>query len=334
MDRNKATCKKVPQDTFGRSFPYLRLSITDVCNFRCNYCLPEGYQCNSRPSFLTIEEISRLVNAFSEIGVDKIRITGGEPTVRRDFAEIAHLISSHPSITQTAFTTNGYRLLKNAKKWRDTGLTHVNVSVDSLDSRRFYAITGHNRLQEVRKGIDAAHDAGFETVKINVVLLKGVNDNEFSDYLTWAQKSPISIRFIELMQTGDNLDYFRKYHLSADVIRNQLLKTGWVQKQRAFNSGPAQEFLHEDYCGSIGLIAPYSKDFCKSCNRLRVTSTGNLRLCLFGEQGTSLRPLLQHDEQKQILKNLICDQLKIKRSSHFLAEGDTGITPHLASIGG
>ncbi len=248
--------------------------------------------------------------------------------------EIAKLISSHPSIAKVAFTTNGYRLLKNAQKWRKAGITHINVSVDSLDPKCFHAITGHNRLQEVRQGIDAALDAGFETVKINVVLLKGVNDNEFPDYLTWAKNVPISIRFIELMQTGDNLEYFHKYHLSANVIRNQLLDRGWAQKKRSLNSGPAQEFTHIGYSGSIGLIAPYSKDFCKGCNRLRVTSAGDLRLCLFGEQGISLRPLLQNDNQKQDLKNLICDQLQFKRSSHFLDEGNTGITPHFASIGG
>ena len=322
------------EDGFGRSFPYLRLSITDICNFRCRYCLPEGYRRTGKPSFLQAHEVMRLVNAFAELGVRKIRLTGGEPTIRRDFAEIAALISAHPSIDRLGLTTNGYRLRDYAQKWRDAGLTHINVSMDSLDADRFHAITGHDRLREVLEGIDAALQADFERVKVNVVLLKGVNDHELPDFLSLAQSTPISIRFIELMQTGDNRDYFRKYHLSTDGIEKQLLKTGWIKASRALDAGPARTYSHRDYRGSIGVIAPYSRDFCKGCNRLRVTATGDLRLCLFGSQGTGLRHLLQSDAQKPLLKRLIREQLAFKRSSHFLALGDTGITPHLASVGG
>lgn len=321
-------------DRFGRSFPYLRLSITDVCNFRCQYCLPDGYQCSAKPDFLSADEIRRLVDAFAEMGVYKIRITGGEPSVRRDFTEVARLISSHPAISQLAFTTNGYRLRERAQEWRDAGLNRINISIDSLNAERFHAVTGHDRLREVLEGVDAALDAGFDKVKINVVLLKGINDRELPDYLAWAKRAPVSIRFIELMQTGENLDYFRQHHLSADAIRQPLEAGGWKHKPRAYEAGPAQEFTHPDYHGSIGIIAPYSKDFCKGCNRLRVTSSGDLRLCLFGSQGTSLRHLLQEDEQKPMLKQLIHDQLAFKCSSHFLDLGDTGITPHLASVGG
>lgn len=334
MSDNFSASPEALYDNFGRSFPYLRLSLTDVCNFRCQYCLPDGYQCNGKPAFLSADEVRRVVDAFCELGVYKIRLTGGEPTVRKDFTDIARLAASHPAIRQLAFTTNGYRLRERAQEWRDAGLNRINVSVDSLNADRFHAITGHNRLAEVMEGVDAALDAGFEKVKINVVLLKGVNDHELPDYLAWAKRAPISIRFIELMQTGDNLDYFRKYHLSAETISQKLDATGWHRKPRAFEAGPAQEFTHADYAGSIGLIAPYSKDFCKGCNRLRVTSTGDLRLCLFGSQGTSLRHLLESDDQKPLLKQLIHDQLTFKCSSHFLALGDTGITPHLASVGG
>ncbi len=322
------------EDRFGRSFPYLRLSITDICNFRCRYCLPDGYRRVGKPSFLQPPEIGRLVDGFAELGVRKIRLTGGEPTIRRDFVEIASLISAHPSINRLGLTTNGYRLRDRARKWRDAGLTHINVSMDSLDADRFHAITGHDRLREVLEGIDAALQTGFKQVKVNVVLLKGVNDRELPDFLSFAQSTSVGIRFIELMQTGDNGDYFRKYRLSTDGIEKQLLKTGWTMTPRAFDAGPARTYSHRDYRGSIGLIAPYSRDFCKGCNRLRVTATGDLRLCLFGSQGTSLRHLLQDDAQKPLLKRLLRDQLAFKRSSHFLALGDTGITPHLASVGG
>ena len=334
MKYDAGTSGDVLKDNFGRSFPYLRLSITDVCNFRCSYCLPDGYKCSSKPSFLKLDEISRLVDSFAELGVHKIRLTGGEPTVRKDFTDIAKAVSSNQNIDQLAFTTNGYRLKKNAKEWKDAGLTHINVSVDSLDSEKFHKITGHDRLNEVLEGIDEALTVGFEKVKINVVLLKGVNDSELENYLAWAKDMPVSIRFIELMQTGDNLEYFRKYHVPAETISSQLVSMGWEKKIRANEAGPAQEYIHPDYQGSIGFIAPYSKDFCKGCNRLRVTATGDLRLCLFGSQGVSLRHLLQEDEQKPLLMQLIKDQLAYKCSSHFLAYGDTGVTPHLASVGG
>lgn len=322
------------QDGFGRSFPYLRLSITDACNFRCSYCLPNGYRCTDKPSFLNLDEIRRVVDAFTELGVHKIRLTGGEPTVRKDFSDIAHLVASHPSIRHVAFTTNGYRLREHAKEWREAGLASINVSVDSLDAERFRRITGHNRLTEVREGVEAALEAGFDKVKVNVVLLKGVNDDELASYLAWAKAAPIGIRFIELMQTGENLDYFRRYHLPADTIRTPLLEAGWQLKPRASEAGPAEEYTHQNYAGSIGIIAPYSKDFCKNCNRLRVTATGDLRLCLFGNIGISLRHLLLDDAQKPLLTTLIKKQLAYKTSSHFLADGDTGLTPHLASVGG
>ncbi|MGJ8563343.1 MAG: GTP 3',8-cyclase MoaA [Alphaproteobacteria bacterium] len=323
----------VLRDDFGRQFPYLRLSITDVCNFKCEYCLPNGYQ-GRRSKFLEADEIARLVDAFADLGVYKIRLTGGEPTVRKDFADIARQIAAHPKIKQLAFTTNGYRLKDNAQTWRDAGLTHINVSVDTLDREAFAKVTGHDRLPEILEGIDAAQTAGFKQVKVNAVMIKGVNDEALPDFLSWAKDSPVSLRFIELMQTGDNLDYYKARHYSADGYRAQLLQTGWHLMPRALEAGPAEVYAHEDYAGTIGLIAPYSKDFCKGCNRLRVTATGDLRLCLFGSLGVPLRNFLQSDDQKLDLLALIRKQLTYKVSSHFLADGITGLTPNLASVGG
>ncbi|UAT42876.1 GTP 3',8-cyclase MoaA [Anaplasmataceae bacterium AB001_6] len=334
-DTYSNTSQNALKDKFGRLFPYLRLSITDVCNFRCSYCLPNGYiKCNNKPRFLSQNEIANLVDAFASLGVTKIRITGGEPTVRKDFTQIAKLISDHPGIEKTSFTTNGYLLKDKAKCWHDAGLTHVNVSIDSLNEKIFHAVSGRNLLHKVQQGVESAIKVGFQQVKINVVLLKGVNGNALKDFLPWVKNTNISIRFIELMQTGDNLKYFQKYHISTKIITDQLSIEGWKNKPRALDSGPAQEYVHEDYKGSIGIIAPYSKDFCKGCNRLRVTSIGDLRLCLFGNQGTSLRHLLQTSEQKSLLRKLIIEQLNYKSSSHFLAYGNTGLTKHLASIGG
>lgn len=332
----KLMTKKAPKllDGFGREFPYLRLSITDICNFSCDYCLPDGYKSNGKPSFLTINEIDNLVAGFAALGTHKIRITGGEPTLRKDFTQIVRVISRHEAIEKLAFTTNGYKLEENIDEWREAGINAINVSIDTLDRDGFQKLTGHDRLPQILRGINRALEIGFEQVKVNAVLLKGVNDDQFDRFIDWVKHQHVSMRFIELMQTGDNLDYFNKYHLSASVLSEKLLAQGWVEKPRAADAGPAQEYIHTDYVGSIGIIAPYSKDFCTNCNRLRITSLGALRLCLFGNQGTSIRHLLQDASQLDELKQLIIEQLTFKKSSHFLAMGDTGSTANLSTIGG
>jgi cyclic pyranopterin phosphate synthase len=322
-------------DPDGRMMTYLRLSITDVCNFRCQYCLPHGYNGTAQKQFLTLDEIRRLLTAFAGLGMKKLRITGGEPTVREDFAAIAAMAATVPGIRKLAFSTNGYRLYKHAGEWRRTGLSAINVSVDSLDPAIFHRVTGHDRLHEVLAGVEAAVAAGFEQVKINAVLLRGINDGQLDDFLEWVRNRPVGVRFIELMQTGDNLAYFRQHHVPADLLKQKLLTNGWHTQPRSDESaGPALEYRHSQYRGSVGIIAPYSKDFCHSCNRLRVTATGELRLCLFGTQGGSLRDLLQHEDQESELQQRIIEQLRYKRSSHFLAMGNTGVTMHLASVGG
>lgn len=323
----------VLKDNFHRTFPYLRLSITDVCNFRCGYCLPQGYQGNPK-DFLTLPEIKRLLIAFSDLGVQKVRLTGGEPTVRKDFTAIATVISKELPIKKLTFTTNGYQLAERAEEFLQAGLTSVNVSVNSLNAEKFFEITKHDKLEQVLIGIKKAQQVGFTTVKVNVVLLKDVNDQELDQFLQWIKTEPISIRFIELMQTGTNRDYFQKHYLSADVIRQQLINKGWQAKSRDIDAGPAIEYFHPEYQGRIGLIAPYSKDFCTSCNRLRISAKGNLHLCLFTDLSYPLRPFLQQDSQINELKTTIQNQLQLKKVSHFLQEGNTGINPYFASIGG
>lgn len=325
--------EKVLKDSFGRTFPYLRLSITEVCNFRCTYCLSNGYQKTDR-DFLTLPEITRLVAAFAVLGTHKIRLTGGEPTVRCDVTDIALAVSRIPGIRTVALTTNGYHLKENARAFRGAGINALNVSVDSLDAERFHAITGQDKLADVLEGIEAAREAGFTNIKINAVLLKEVTDHALPDFLAWIKREALSVRFIELMQTGENLAFFRQHHIHAGVIIQQLLEQGFVPEIRQHDSGPAQEFTHPDYAGKIGIIAPYSKDFCKSCNRLRVTSRGKLMLCLFGEGGYDLRPYLQHDDQREELADAIATALHFKHETHYLQQGITGATPHLATLGG
>lgn len=328
----------VPQliDAFERKFYYLRLSITDVCNFRCSYCLPDGYrpQGQANKSFLSLDEIRRVGRAFADLGTEKVRLTGGEPSLRRDFSEIIAAVRENPAIRTLAVTTNGYRLARDVAAWRDAGLTALNVSVDSLDPRQFYAITGQDKFRQVMDGIDAAFAAGFAKVKVNTVLMRDVNDRGLPTFLDWIKSRPIQLRFIELMETGEGSQLFRKHHLSGETIRQQLLKQGWQLQRRQRSDGPAQVFSHPDYLGEIGLIMPYEKNFCASCNRLRVSALGNLHLCLFGDGGLPLRDLLAEDRQIEQLKIRIQSALQVKKEAHFLHQGNSGITQNLSFIGG
>ncbi len=321
-------------DGFGRTFPYLRLSLTEACNYRCSYCLPNGYQADGRPSFLTLEEVQRLVRGFAAVGMRKIRLTGGEPSLRKDLPSIIAAVSATPGVQKIALTTNGCLLPRHVRLWREAGLTALNVSLDSLQSARFAAITGHDRFDEVMEGVEIAQGLGFDAVKLNAVLLRGLNDDELPAWMAFLRSRDIAIRFIELMRTGDNQAYFERHHYRAEALEQQLVDAGWSLQPRAPDAGPAREYAHPDYRGRIGIIAPYSKDFCAGCNRLRVTARGDLRLCLFGDFGIPLRPLLQSDDDHDALVGRIATQLGLKAAGHGLHEGNTGITPHLASIGG
>ena len=314
------------------------MSITDVCNFKCGYCLPNGYQVDKSDNrkFLHLEEIKRLAKCFSELGVSKIRITGGEPTVRKDFFEIIKILKSDAGIKKVVITTNGYHLDKKAKSLVDSGLNGINISIDSLERETFKKITGHDRLPEILQGIKNLQGLNFKNIKINAVLLNGINASE-KDFEIWSkfiQNNEIDFRYIELMQTGDNLDYFNKYHVSANLFKNYLNTNKWIFQTMGKDAGPSLNFINPDYKGKLGIIAPYSKDFCKTCNRLRITSRGDLRLCLFGNTGISVRHLLQRDDQLTELKDLILKQMKFKKESHYLELGETGSTKNLSKTGG
>ncbi len=326
------------QDNFGRKFPYIRMSITEVCNFKCGYCLPNGYQADKSDNrkFLNIDEIRRLAKGFSELGVQKIRLTGGEPTVRKDFYEIVKILKNETSIKKIVITTNGYHLDQKAKLLIDSGLDGINISIDSLDRETFKSITKHDRLPEILKGIEILQSLNFDNIKINAVLLNGVNSSK-KDFNSWAEYikiNKVNFRYIELMQTGDNLDYFNRYHISSKIFKNYLIENKWIYQTLGQDAGPSLNYINPDYKGKFGIIAPYSKDFCKSCNRLRITSKGDLRLCLFGNTGISIRHLLQKDDQTEELKELILGQMKFKKESHYLELGETGLTKNLSKTGG
>lgn len=323
-------------DQYARRFTYLRLSVTEACNFRCNYCLPEGTDCDTarRVQDLTLPEIRRLVTAFAQLGTRKIRITGGEPSLRRDLPDIIATCKAVPGIEQVALTTNGYRLLQDLPAWKAAGLDAINVSVDSLDAARFEMITGHDKLQKTLKGLALAEELGFSNIKVNSVLMRGFNDDTLDDFFEFVRIRPLTVRFIELMQTGDNREFFDRHHLSGTSIVERCLSRGWQERERPSHAGPAREFFHPAYRGGIGLIMPYSKDFCTTCNRLRVSSDGKLFLCLFADNHQNLRSFLQADRHNGELLNYLKHNVSEKTVSHNLHQGYTGSTRQLAMIGG
>ena len=329
---------QILKDSFGRTFPYIRLSITDVCNFKCGYCLPNGYQVDKSDNrkFLNLDEIKRLSKVFSKLGVQKIRLTGGEPTVRKDFFEIIKILKNEAGIKKVVITTNGYHLDEKAKMLVESGLNGINISIDSLDRNTFKTITGHDRLAEILRGIQNLQDLNFDNIKVNAVLLNNVNATE-KDFNTWSsfiKENKIDFRYIELMRTGDNLDYFNRYHVSSKIFKEYLNKNNWIYQTFGKDAGPSLNYINPDYKGKFGIIAPYSKDFCKTCNRLRITSRGDLRLCLFGNTGINMRHLLQKDDQIEELQDLILGQMKFKKKSHYLELGETGLTKNLSTTGG
>ncbi len=320
-------------DSFSRKFKYLRLSLTEKCNFKCSYCLPNGYR-GCSPKTLELVEIINLASAFKELGIEKIRLTGGEPTLRPDLAKIIYALKNEVGISQVALTTNGFRLERDLEVLQSAGLDCLNVSVDSLIKEKFQSICRADKCESIKRAVDRAIHMGFKSIKINCVLLKNLNDEEFPEFLRFAQSRPISIRFIELMRTGDNQEYFKKHYLPVSTFEQTLLRGGWEIQQSGSASGPAKEFGHPEFLGKIGFISPYSKDFCSTCNRLRVSSTGGLRLCLFGQGDVSLRHLLQNSSDRFELKEMIACALKLKPEGHRLHQNVYGNMHSLSAIGG
>ncbi|HTP25094.1 MAG TPA: GTP 3',8-cyclase MoaA [Anaeromyxobacteraceae bacterium] len=325
---------RILEDAFGREFHYLRLSVTDRCNYRCAYCLPSGCPKGSGAQPLSAAEVGRLVRGFADLGLWKVRLTGGEPTMRRDIAEVVARVAATPGVRRVGLTTNGHTLVDLAAPLRSAGLTSVNVSLDSLDPKRFEQITGFPEMGRVLAGVEAAVAAGIPSVKINAVLLRGLGQTEFERFLALVKDAPLTVRFIELMQTADNGGFFKQYHLPAEEVRRRLEERGFAALPKDPADGPAVNYGCAGYRGKVGLIAPYSRGFCKSCNRLRVSSTGDLRLCLFGDIEIPLRPHLESDDEREKLIGLIEASIKTKPASHLLQEGRCGAVTNLAATGG
>ncbi len=322
-------------DHWGRQFRYLRLSLTDACNMRCSYCLPDGYQPGgARPEpLLGRAEIRRLAWAFAHFGTRKIRLTGGEPSLRRDLPAILHDLRQQDSLQTLALTTNGLKLRQHLADWRAAGLDQLNISLDSLSPERFARITGHDRLPRLLDDIDFALADGW-ALKINTVLLREHSAPERPAFLDWLRSRPLTLRFIELMRTHDNAAWYPQQHLRGEDWLNQLVRQGWQEIRRPADAGPAREFRHPDYAGRLGFILPYSPKFCESCNRLRVSARGALHLCLFTGQGHSLRDLLQDDDQQAALRRRLQQLIQLKAAGHALLADQSGGNRHFAAIGG
>lgn len=319
-------------DSQGRQFRYLRLSLTEACNFRCSYCLPQGYQRARAEPELSLQEISRLLAAFSKLSFKKVRLTGGEPTLRKDLIEIVE--EAVKKDFRVALTTNGYGLQKKIATLKNKGLAQINISLDSLCATQFKNITGKNHLSSVLGTIDESLAQGIDKVKVNTVLIKGMNEHEFEDLLYFVKDRPLTLRFIELMRTHENQALFQKGHVRSTGLISRLEATGWLRTERSQEDGPAEEYSHPDSLGKIGFISPYQKDFCASCNRLRVSSRGDLRLCLFGQGQISLRSYLQQDILVDELVSFIQKTIQLKPLAHGLNQGDYGDTQSLSNYGG
>jgi cyclic pyranopterin phosphate synthase len=264
-----------------------------------------------------------------------VRPPGGDPTLRRDLEQVVREVAAIDGIEHVALTTNGHDLEQRAVALRAAGLSSLNLSVDSLDVGRFAEITGRPVLDRVLRGIDAALAAGFSRVKVNAVLLRTVNDGELTRFLEWTRVKPIAVRFIELMRCGNDAGFFERHHLAAPLVEDELTRRGWRLRPRRSLDGPAREFTHGDHVGDVGIIAPYAKDFCATCNRIRVTSRGALRLCLFGErEDVPLRHLLRDDSQRAELVDAVAAAVRLKPGGSGLGVKPLQAVRSLATVGG
>ena len=323
-------------DPFGRTIRYVRISVTDRCNLRCSYCMPDGYL-GGETDILSYEEIENIAQALVELGVRKFRLTGGEPLVRRDLPALVARLARLPGVEDLALSTNAVLLRQHARALKEAGLKRVNVSLDTLDPDTFKKISVNASLDQVMDGIAAAEEAGLTPIKLNMVVMKGVNDMEIESMAHLTFKKAWTIRFIEVMPMRQNPGKQASQYVSTATIRGRLEAIApWTPVDTGPLAGPAAEFRYEGALGSVGFITPLSHTFCGACNRVRLTTAGKLRLCLFGESGCDLRGPLRAGATIPELKQIVVDALKMKPESHHLALGYSGpeapIT--MSSIGG
>ena len=306
-------------DPFGRHISYLRVSVTDRCDFRCVYCMTEDMTFLPKAEILTLEELDRLCSAFVRLGVRKLRLTGGEPLVRRNVMSLVRALSRHletGALDELTLTTNGSQLAKYAGDLAGLGVRRINVSLDTLDAAKFAAITRWGRLDQVRGGIAAAKAAGL-AVKINTVALKGVNDDEFDDLVAWCGAEGFDLTFIEVMPMGDvGAETRVEQYLPLSVVRARLNRRWTLADTDERSGGPARYARVAETGGRIGFITPLTHNFCESCNRVRVTCTGTLYMCLGQEDAADLRAPLRAGDDDAALEAAIHAAIASKPKGH------------------
>ncbi len=309
------------KDSFGRIINNLRISVTDKCNFRCRYCMPEkGMIWMKKDELLTYEEIERLVRIFAELGIRKIRLTGGEPLMRRDLHLLVNMISNIKGIEDLALTTNAYFLAEQAEDLVKSGLHRINISLDSLDPVKFNEITRRNFYNKVWEGIEAVDSFGIGPIKINIVLIRGINDDEIQNFAYLSRKRSFVIRFIEFMPLGAEDGWsIDKVVPTKEII--ETIEHGLGMKLVPIEyrgNQPADRFMFEDGVGDIGFISSVSDPFCNHCNRIRLTSDGKLRTCLFSLTETDFKKLLREGTDDENIKELLLDAVWKKEPGHLI----------------
>lgn len=305
-------------DNFGRRITYLRLSLTDHCNLRCRYCMPEEAHGSGRVGRLTEEETVRLIGLFARLGVDKVRLTGGEPLLRRDLVTLAGAIAALPGVRDLSLSTNALLLEKNAAALAAAGVRRLNISLDSLHADRFADITGGGDLAAVLRGIEAARSAGMTPIKLNMVALNGINDDEITTMAEFAQARGLELRYIETMPVGGQGEWSMRHHLPAEQIMARLQRHFGTDllPQHEGAGGPARMYRVGAHGPRIGVISAVSRHFCATCNRVRLTAEGDLVLCLGNENSVSLREPLRAGMNDEALCELIRAAILHKPERH------------------
>ena len=303
-------------DPFSRRIEYIRLSVADKCNLRCFYCLPDGFRGFEQPEhWLNFDEIVRVISAFSDLGVRRVRITGGEPLVRKNLSQLASRMKALPGLEDLSLSTNAVLMQRHAEELHAAGITRINVSLDSLREDRFREITG-GELQPVIDGLMAAKNAGFSPVKINMVAMKGINDDEFEDMVEFCLQHDFTLRLIETMPVGETGTLASNHYLDLRQVKQQLEARFDLIPGVMPGGGPARYMQVKHTNLRIGFITPISQHFCASCNRVRLAVDGTLYLCLGQDDKYELRPLLRQGISDDGLKNAIIEAITLKPEKH------------------
>ncbi|KAH9613304.1 hypothetical protein KSS87_012387 [Heliosperma pusillum] len=304
-------------DSFGRLHTYLRISLTERCNLRCQYCMPaDGVELTPGGDLLSQDEIVRLGNLFVSAGVNKIRLTGGEPTVRKDIEEICSRLSELEGLKSLAMTTNGITLARKLPKLKECGLTSLNISLDTLVPAKFEFMTRRKGHQKVMDSINAAVDLGYNPVKVNCVVMRGFNEEEMCDFVELTRDKPINIRFIEFMPFDGNVWNVKKLVPYSEMLDTVVKKFPGLKRLKDHPTETAKNFEIEEHSGTVSFITSMTEHFCAGCNRLRILADGNLKVCLFGASEVSLRDPMRSGADDSELREIVGRAVKRKKASH------------------